>query len=62
MGDRHYPSGILLGRARVPGQAHPRIVTVRNGDLLDITANGETKRERIGDAFLAVIDNFFEDG
>lgn len=40
MGDRHYPEGILLGRARVPGQAHPRIVTVRNGELVDITAKG----------------------
>ncbi|WEK05260.1 MAG: fumarylacetoacetate hydrolase family protein [Candidatus Devosia phytovorans] len=37
MGDRHYPDGLLLGRARVPGHAHPRVVTVRNGDLYDIT-------------------------
>ena len=40
MGDRHYPDGILLGRARVPGHSHPRIVTVRNGELIDITAQG----------------------
>lgn len=40
MGDRHYPDGILLGRARVPGHSHPRIVTVRNGELIDITAKG----------------------
>ena len=40
MGDRHYPDGILLGRARVPGHDHPRIVTVRNGELFDITAQG----------------------
>jgi fumarylacetoacetate (FAA) hydrolase family protein len=40
MGDRHYPEGTLLGRARVPGQLHPRIVTVRNGELVDITAKG----------------------
>ena len=40
MGDRHYPDGTLLGRARVPGFDHPRIVTVRNGELTDITAAG----------------------
>jgi fumarylacetoacetate (FAA) hydrolase family protein len=40
MGDRHYPDGILLGRARVPGHDHPRIVTVRNGELVDITTKG----------------------
>jgi fumarylacetoacetate (FAA) hydrolase family protein len=40
MGDKHYPDGILLGRARVPGQSHPRIVTVRGGELIDITARG----------------------
>ena len=32
--------GILLGRARVPGVAHPRVVTVRDGRVLDITAAG----------------------
>ncbi|OYW99370.1 MAG: fumarylacetoacetate hydrolase, partial [Rhizobiales bacterium 32-66-8] len=40
MGDKHYPEGILLGRARVPGLDQPRIVTVRNGDVVDITARG----------------------
>ena len=40
MGDKHYPDGILLGRARVPGHDHPRIVTVRNGELVDITTKG----------------------
>jgi fumarylacetoacetate (FAA) hydrolase family protein len=40
MGNRHYPEGVLLGRARVPGRDEPRIVTVRNGDILDITAKG----------------------
>jgi len=30
--------GVLLGRARVPGFDHPRIVTVRGGDVVDITA------------------------
>ncbi len=32
--------GILLGRARVPGVAHPRVVKVRDGRVLDITAAG----------------------
>jgi fumarylacetoacetate (FAA) hydrolase family protein len=40
MGDKHYPDGIMLGRARVPGQSHPRIVTVRGDELIDITAKG----------------------
>ena len=40
MGDRLYPDGTLLGRARVPGYAHPRIVTVRSGEVIDITAKG----------------------
>jgi len=41
MNAKAYPEdGILLGRARVPGFAYPRIVTVRNGDVLDITAPG----------------------
>ncbi|MBN9316494.1 MAG: fumarylacetoacetate hydrolase family protein [Devosia sp.] len=30
--------GILLGRARVPGHDHPRLVTVRDGDVIDITS------------------------
>jgi len=29
--------GVLVGRAMVPGQAFPRVVTVRNGALYDIT-------------------------
>ena len=40
MGNTHYPEGILLGRARVPGFDQPRIVTVRGGDIVDITAKG----------------------
>jgi fumarylacetoacetate (FAA) hydrolase family protein len=32
--------GILLGRATVPGQSMPRIVTVRDGRVFDITAPG----------------------
>ncbi|MET3898427.1 fumarylacetoacetate (FAA) hydrolase family protein [Devosia sp. UYZn731] len=36
-----YPAdGVLLGRARVPGISHPLIVTVRDGELVDITAKG----------------------
>ncbi len=34
------PQGTLLGRALVPGFDHPRIVTVRDGQLVDITARG----------------------
>ena len=30
--------GVLLGRARIPGIDHPRIVTVRGEDVVDITA------------------------
>ena len=40
MGDRHYPDGTLVGRARVPGHSHPRIVTVRNDEVVDITTQG----------------------
>ena len=40
MGDRHYPVGTLVGRARVPGYSHPRIVTVRNDEVVDITTRG----------------------
>jgi fumarylacetoacetate (FAA) hydrolase family protein len=40
MSTRHYPDGVLLGRARVPGQTYPRIVTVRDGELFDITSKG----------------------
>ncbi|MBD8064063.1 fumarylacetoacetate hydrolase family protein [Devosia sp. PTR5] len=34
------PDGILLGRAAVPGQAYPSVVTLRDGQLIDITAKG----------------------
>lgn len=34
------PDGVLLGRARIAGFDHPRIVTVRDGQLVDITARG----------------------
>ncbi len=38
MSGKHYPEGVLIGRARVPGQQHPALVTVRDGVLVDITA------------------------
>ena len=40
MSEKHYPDGLLIGRARVPGHDHPRVVTVRSGELIDITAKG----------------------
>jgi fumarylacetoacetate (FAA) hydrolase family protein len=41
MNGKVYPEqGVLLGRARIPGYAYPRIVTVRDGTLVDITAPG----------------------
>ena len=38
MTTHHVPDGILIGRALVPGFEHPRIVTLRDGQLVDITA------------------------
>ena len=40
MSDMNYPDGIVLGRARVSGHDHPRIVTVRDGAVFDITVQG----------------------
>ncbi len=40
MNNLQIPTGILLGRAKVPGHASPRIVTVRDGAVIDITAKG----------------------
>jgi Fumarylacetoacetate (FAA) hydrolase family protein len=34
------PEGLLVGRAWLPEFDHPRIVTVRNGQLVDITSRG----------------------
>jgi fumarylacetoacetate (FAA) hydrolase family protein len=31
--------GTFLGRAKVPGIAHPLVVTIRNGSVFDITSN-----------------------
>ncbi len=36
----HIPNGLLIGRALVSGFEHPRVVTVRDGRLVDITAPG----------------------
>ncbi|MBE7732325.1 fumarylacetoacetate hydrolase family protein [Devosia faecipullorum] len=36
----HIPDGLLVGRAWIGGFDHPRIVTVREGKLVDITARG----------------------
>ncbi len=33
-------SGLLVGRAKLPGRAEPRVVTVRDGKIVDITAKG----------------------
>jgi fumarylacetoacetate (FAA) hydrolase family protein len=41
MSEAIYPAdGVLLGRARLPGTLYPIIVTVRGGELVDITAKG----------------------
>ncbi|GHA16475.1 fumarylacetoacetate (FAA) hydrolase [Devosia pacifica] len=32
--------GILIGRAQMPGETLPRVVTVRDGEIIDITAKG----------------------
>ncbi|ODT50532.1 fumarylacetoacetate hydrolase family protein [Devosia sp. 63-57] len=40
MSVNHIPQGVLIGRAKVPGIAHPVVVTVRDGQLVDITAPG----------------------
>lgn len=40
MSVNHIPDGVLLGRAWLAGFDHPRVVTVRDGQLVDITARG----------------------
>ncbi len=40
MTEHHIPNGLLLGRALVSGFDYPRVVTVRDGRLVDITAAG----------------------
>jgi fumarylacetoacetate (FAA) hydrolase family protein len=41
--------GVLLGRARVPGFEHPRVVTVRGDDVLDITSKAAPTSRDIGE-------------
>jgi fumarylacetoacetate (FAA) hydrolase family protein len=38
MADPIVPDGVLVGRARIPGYGYPRVVTVRDGTLVDITS------------------------
>ncbi|TXR49301.1 fumarylacetoacetate hydrolase family protein [Phyllobacterium endophyticum] len=39
-------SGVLVGRAKLPGHAYPRIVTIRDGGVFDITSrNAPTVRD-----------------
>ncbi len=41
MTEMSWPTGgVWIGRARVPGQGHPRVVTVRDGQVIDITRAG----------------------
>lgn len=40
MADKSLPDGLLVGRALVPGHGYPRVVTVRDGQLVDITTKG----------------------
>ncbi|MCO4317609.1 fumarylacetoacetate hydrolase family protein [Phyllobacterium sp. 21LDTY02-6] len=42
-------NAVLLGRARVPGHDHPRVVTVRNGEVFDITAKAAPTVRDIGE-------------
>ncbi|MBB3236283.1 fumarylacetoacetate hydrolase family protein [Phyllobacterium endophyticum] len=45
-------SGVLVGRAKLPGHAYPRIVTIRDGGVFDITSrNAPTVRD------IAELDN-----
>lgn len=40
MSAENLPDGLFLGRAKLPGHAFPRIVTVRDGQVVDITTRG----------------------
>lgn len=48
------PDGLFLGRAKVPGHDYPRIVTVRNGQVVDITAKGMATVRDIAESGRAV--------
>jgi fumarylacetoacetate (FAA) hydrolase family protein len=41
--------GVLVGRARVPGFDHPRVVTVRQGQVVDITTKSAPTVRDIGE-------------
>ncbi len=47
---RLYPDGVLVGRARIAGHDHPRIVTVRGDQLVDITSAGHATVRDIAEA------------
>lgn len=47
---RLYPDGVLVGRARLAGHDHPRIVTVRGDQLVDITSAGRATVRDIAEA------------
>ncbi|UXN68667.1 fumarylacetoacetate hydrolase family protein [Devosia neptuniae] len=47
---RLYPDGVLVGRARIAGHDHPRIVTVRGDQLVDITSAGRATVRDIAEA------------
>ncbi len=48
-----YPEGVLVGRARVAGFDHPRIVTVRGDQLVDITSAGKATVRDIAESGMA---------
>ena len=50
----HIPAGLLIGRALLPGFDHPRVVTVRDGQLVDITAPGMATVRDIAESGRAV--------
>ena len=47
---RLYPDGVLVGRVRIAGHDHPRIVTVRGDQLVDITSAGRATVRDIAEA------------
>ncbi|KFC64891.1 Fumarylacetoacetate hydrolase family protein [Devosia sp. LC5] len=50
---RLYPDGVLVGRARIAGYDHPRIVTVRGDQLVDITSAGRASVRDIAESGMA---------
>lgn len=41
--------GVLLGRARLPGYEHPRLITVRGQDIVDITSKTAPTSRDVGE-------------